>query len=385
MSAIITQYEQEYLRVGHNILNNGRWKNSRPGLRTLSSDEEQMVIDLRGNKLALLSTKQILFETFFHENIWFISGSSNVAYLKKHGISIWDDWVIPATAVFEQCENPTGQDMLTYLRCKAPEHYKLWKGYKAANNIGRPTRDIVKAFIKETTTTGLPMFPQFRLVSGEIGNGAYGPMWRRWPELRAVTPVEARDKRGYLTEVGSVGLYHDKAPNKLVGRHIDQFADAIKALRETPDSRRIIVSGWNPALLEETVLPPCHSFFQFLSYDNGPGKKRSLTLKLTQRSADFPVGTPFNAGQYSLLAHMVAHITNHDAEKLVISFNDCHIYEDQIELFKGQLQREPLYINPKIEFIGEIKELSDFKFESFRVKGYDEGSYRPNISYPVAV
>ena len=102
-------------------------------------------------------------------------------------------------------------------------------------------------------------------------------------------------------------------------------------------------------------------------------------------SADFPVGTPFNAGQYSLLAHMVAHITNHDAEKLVISFNDCHIYEDQIELMKGQLQRQPIAIDPKIEFIGDIKELSDFKFESFRVTGYGEGSHHPNICYPVAV
>ncbi len=277
-----TQYEQEYIRVGTNILNNGRWKNSRPGLRTLSSDEEQMVIDLKGNKLALLSGKQILFDTFFHENIWFISGSANVAYLKKHGISIWDDWVIPNTAVFEQTPNPTGQDMLTYLRCKVPSVYSHWKKYKADNGIGRPTREVVKAFIDQHST-GLNGYPLFRLISGNIGNGAYGPMWRRWPELRAVTPVEARDKRGYLSEVGSVGLYHDKAPNKLVGRHIDQFGDAIKALRETPDSRRIIVSGWNPALLEETVLPPCHSFFQFLSYDNGPGKKRSLTLKLTQR------------------------------------------------------------------------------------------------------
>lgn len=380
-----TQYEKEYLRVQSNILNNGRWKASRPGLRTLSSDEEQMVIDLRDNKIALLSSKQVLFETFFHENIWFISGSSNVAYLKKNGISIWDDWVIPSTAVFQQCENPTGQDMLTYLRCKVPAHYKLWKNYKADHKIGRPTRDNVKAFITETTPTGFPTFPQFKLVSGEIGNGAYGPMWRRWPELRAVTPVEARDKRGYLNEVGAVGLYHDKAPNKLVGRHIDQFADAIKALRETPDSRRIIVSAWNPALLEETVLPPCHTLLQFLSYDNGPGKKRSLTLKLLMRSSDGPVGLPFNAGQYSVLAHMVAHITNHVAEKLVITLNDAHIYEDQIELMKEQLARPTLDIDPKIEFVGDIKELNDFKFENLRVTGYDEGDYLPNISYPVAV
>ncbi len=102
-------------------------------------------------------------------------------------------------------------------------------------------------------------------------------------------------------------------------------------------------------------------------------------------SADFPVGTPFNAGQYSLLAHMVAHITDHVAEKLVISFNDCHIYEDQIDLFKMQMERTTFDINPTVSFTGDIKELNDFKFENMVVSGYSEGDYQPNISYPVAV
>ncbi len=277
------QYEKEYLRVLNNVLTNGRWKNSRPGLRTLSSDEEQMVIDLRGGVVPLLSTKQVFHESFTKETLWFISGSTNIRALKKAGVSIWDDWVVPKTAEFEPCDNATGQDMLTYLRCKVPELYKRWKGYKAEHNIGRPTRDLVKAFITACSDTAAPLFPAVKLVAGEIGNGAYGPMWRSWPEVRLLTPEDARNKRGYLQEIGNAGLYHDKIPYRVVGRHIDQLGDAIRALRETPDSRRIIVSAWNPALLEETVLPPCHSFFQFLSYDNGPGKPRSMTLKLVLR------------------------------------------------------------------------------------------------------
>lgn len=392
-----TPYEQTYLDTARNILNKGRWKNSRPGQRTLSSDTEQMVIDITGNLLPLLSTKQIFYKTFIDENLWFLSGSTNIKYLKDRGISIWDSWVSPKTAVFEPTDKPTASDILTYIRCKLDASiFKEWTKYKDDNAVGVPKLAEVQGFIEHYITAhpktkqskALDSMPKMKLVSGDIGAGAYGASWRKWPELRTVlgTAVDFVKKLG-LSEIGKAGLHScGKESYHLMGRHIDQVADAIKLLRTAPDSRRIIVSAWNPSLIQETVLPCCHSFFQFVSYDNGPDKKRSLTLHLTMRSSDVPVGLPANAMQYALLAHMFAHITNHEATKLVISFGDAHIYEDQIKLMEEvQLQREPIDIAPFVSFHPDIKEIHEFTFDRITVEGYGPGSYHPAISYPVAV
>lgn len=392
-----TAYEKTYLDTARNILEKGRWKNSRPGQRTLSTDTEQMVIDITGNLLPLLSTKQIFYNTFIHENLWFLSGSTNVKYLKDHGITIWDSWVSPKTAVFAPTDRPSASDILTYIRCKLDASiFKEWTKYKDDNAVGIPKLHEVQSFIehycnanpKSRMAKTLTAMPKMKLVSGDIGAGAYGASWRKWPEIRTVvsTAVDFVKKLG-LTEIGKAGLHaNGKESYHVMGRHIDQVAEMIKLLRTAPDSRRIIVSAWNPALIQETVLPACHCQFQVLSYDNGPDKKRSLTMKLLLRSNDFPSGNPFNIAQYALLAHMLAHITNHDATKLVVNIGDAHIYEDQIELMRNvQLQREPIDINPTVSFHPDIKEIHEFTFDRITVNGYGPGSYHPAISYPVAV
>lgn len=392
-----TPYEQTYLDTARNILEKGRWKASRPGQRTLSSDTEQMVIDISGNLLPLLSTKQIFYKTFIHETIWFLSGSTNVKYLKDHNISIWDSWVLPKTAVFEPTETPSASDILTYIRCKLDSDvFKAWTAYKDAQKAGIPKLSEVQAFIahfvalfpETKNARALNTLPKMKLISGDIGSGAYGASWRKWPEVRVVMAhtVDFVKKLG-LSEIGKAGLHsHGKESYHLMGRYIDQMAEMVKLLRKSPDSRRIIVSAWNPALIQETSLPACHCQFQVLSYDNGKGKKRQMTLKLLIRSNDFPVGNPANVMQYALLAHMLAHITNHEATKLVVNIGDAHIYEDQIELMQEvQLKRVPIDINPTVTFDKDIKELSDFTFDRITVDGYEPGSYHPAISYPVAV
>lgn len=390
-----TQYETAFLNTLRNILLNGKWKNSRPGQRTLSSDTEQLVIDISNNLLPLLTTKQIFHKLFTHEDLWFISGSTNVKYLKDNNVNIWDSWVIPKTAVFEPCDKPSASDILTYIRCKLHASvFVAWTAYKDQNKVGIPKLSEVQGFIEQYTenhpktpsTKALAAMPRVRLVSGEIGNGAYGANWRRWPELRTVLSdaVDSVKKLG-LFVIGSAGLTGTADKYHVMGRHIDQLGDVVKQLRTNPDSRRIIVSAWNPALIQETALPCCHSFFQFISYDNGPDQKRSLTLKLTMRSCDFPVGAPANMMQYAMLAHMVAHITNHNATKLVMSFGDAHIYEDQIALVHEQLAREPMDVTPTVSFDPDIKELHEFNFSRIKVSGYEAGDFHPAINYPVAV
>lgn len=379
------RYEHIYLNYLKSILTTGRRKDSRPGIATISSDEQHLVFDISDNLIPLPTTRELSFKNPKVEMLWFLSGSENVAFLKKHGVSIWDDWVIPKTAVFEPCEDPSGQEQLTYLRCKLPNVYKHWKKFKADNKIGQPTRKNVGEFLLSDYCRGIAK-PKFKLVSGEIGKGAYGPMWRRWPDLRVLAAAAANYVRGWISKIGTAGLLADpKASLTLVGRHIDQLGNAVKLLREDPNSRRIIVSAWNPSLIEETVLMPCHSFFQFISYDNGPGKPRDLTLHLYQRSADAPVGSAVNIPQYALLAHKVAHITGHRATKFILSVGDAHIYEDQIEGVKEQLTREPFDVNPQVVFTGDIKELSDFNMDNVNLTGYDEGAYYQPIKYPVAV
>lgn len=378
-------YENVYLSYLRSILETGRWKDSRPGIRTLSSDEQFLVFDISNNLIPMPTTRELSFKNPCVEMLWFLSGSKNVAFLKKNNVSIWDDWVIPRTAVFEPCEDPPGQEMLTWLRCKHPDLYKHWKKFKADNNIGQPTRKNVSEFMLTDPFRGFTR-PKFKLVSGEIGQGAYGPMWRQWPDLRALTAQMANYVRGWISKIGTAGLLHDpKGAYTLVGRHIDQLQDAVDLLRNDANSRRIIVSAWNPAFKEETVLMPCHSFYQFISYDNGPGVPRDLTLHLYQRSADAPVGSAVNIPQYALLAHMVAHITGHRATKFVLSVGDAHIYEDQIEGVKLQIERKPFDVTPQVVFEGDIKELKDFNLSNVKLAGFEEGAYHPAIKYPVAV
>jgi len=212
--------------------------------------------DISGNCLALMTTKEMFYETFIKENCWFLSGSTDVRFLKEHGVSIWDDWVIPSTARFVECDNPTGQDMLTHLRCYFPEQYAKWKPYKTERKIGQAKRNEVIAFYEHINQP----IAKLKLISGSIGDGAYGSAWRNWEDTRV---VEQKDVTSFLNRGFTVIGKMENSDSVVVRRVVDQFAEAIKLLRTSPDSRRIIVSAWNAARIDEAVLPPCHSFFQF--------------------------------------------------------------------------------------------------------------------------
>jgi thymidylate synthase len=249
-------FEEQLLGLYSNILTNGAVKEDRTNTGTVSLFGQMIEADISGNRLALLTSKEMLYDTFIKENCWFLSGSTNVGFLKQHGVSIWDDWVIPGTAIFVECDNPTGQDMLTYLRCYNPEQYAKWKPYKTENKIGQAKRAEVKAFYD---LIGQPV-ANLKLSSGSIGDGAYGSAWRNWEDTRVVFKheVHSYEQRGFeiVGKMEGTGKY-------VVRRSVDQFAEAIKLLKNSPDSRRIIVSAWNAARIDEAVLPPCHSFFQF--------------------------------------------------------------------------------------------------------------------------
>lgn len=190
---------------------------------------------------------------------------------------------------------------------------------------------------------GVSIWDEWADERGDLGP-VYGQQWRRWQ-----TPDE--------------------------GRVIDQLTEVIKAIRTTPESRRLIVSAWNPSDIPNMALPPCHCLFQFYVSD---GK---LSCQLYQRSADIFLGVPFNIASYALLTHMMAHVTGLKVGDFVHTLGDAHLYLNHIEQARLQLGRKPGPL-PQLEFINPPDELTDFRFEHIQLTGYEAA---PSISAPIAV
>ena len=189
---------------------------------------------------------------------------------------------------------------------------------------------------------GVSIWDEWADESGELGP-IYGHQWRSWP-----------------------------APD---GRRIDQIQQVLRQIKESPDSRRHIVSAWNPAEVDSMALPPCHTLFQFYVAEG------RLSCQLYQRSADIFLGVPFNIASYALLTLMVAQVTKLRPGDFVHSFGDAHLYLNHLEQADLQLGREPLPL-PQMKLNPEVTSLFDFRFEDFELQGYDP---HPPIKAPVAV
>jgi len=184
--------------------------------------------------------------------------------------------------------------------------------------------------IKYLKENGVRIWDEWADEEGNLGP-VYGSQWRSWP-----TPD---------------------------GKHIDQISQIIDQIKNTPDSRRIIVSAWNVAEIENMALPPCHAFFQFYVAD---GK---LSCQLYQRSADIFLGVPFNIASYALLTLMVAQVTGLQAGDFVHTLGDAHLYSNHMEQAKLQLSRSP-YPLPTMKINPAVKSIFDFKFEDFELLDY---------------
>ncbi|WP_026904720.1 thymidylate synthase [Pedobacter glucosidilyticus] len=263
---------KQYLDLMRHVLENGTQKHDRTGTGTISVFGYQMRFNLEEG-FPMVTTKKLHLKSIIHELIWFLSGDTNIKYLKDNGVRIWDEW--------------------------ADEN-------------------------------------------GNLGP-VYGSQWRSWP-----TPD---------------------------GRHIDQISQIINQIKNNPDSRRIIVSAWNVAEIENMALPPCHSFFQFYVAD---GK---LSCQLYQRSADIFLGVPFNIASYALLTMMVAQVCDLEPGDFVHTLGDAHLYNNHLEQTKLQLTREPRPL-PTMQINPEVKDIFSFKYEDFTLLNYDP---HPHIKAEVAV
>ena len=189
---------------------------------------------------------------------------------------------------------------------------------------------------------GVTIWDEWADENGELGP-VYGQQWRSWP-----TPD---------------------------GKAIDQIAEVIAQIRKNPDSRRLIVSAWNPADVPKMALPPCHCLFQFYV------ARGRLSCQLYQRSADVFLGVPFNIASYALLTMMVAQVTDHEPGEFIHTFGDAHLYLNHLEQARLQLQRTPRKL-PTMRLNPAVKDIFAFRYEDFALEGYDP---HPHIKAEVAV
>jgi thymidylate synthase len=189
---------------------------------------------------------------------------------------------------------------------------------------------------------GVRIWDEWADEAGELGP-VYGSQWRSWPDADGGT--------------------------------IDQITQVLDSIRDNPDSRRHIVTAWNPAEVDEMALPPCHSLFQFYVADG------RLSCQLYQRSADLFLGVPFNIASYALLTMMVAQVTDLAPGDFVHTFGDAHLYANHVDQADEQLAREP-YPLPTMHLNPEVRDLFAFRFEDFELQGY---RCHPAIKAPIAV
>jgi thymidylate synthase len=263
---------KQYLNLLEHVLESGTRKSDRTGVGTISVFGYQMRFNLEEG-FPLLTTKKLHLKSIIHELLWFITGDTNIKYLKDNGVKIWDDW---------------------------------------ADN------------------------------DGNLGP-VYGYQWRSWP---------GED-----------------------GKKIDQLLNVISSIKNSPDSRRHIVSAWNVGQIEKMALPPCHLLFQFYVADG------RLSCQLYQRSADIFLGVPFNIASYALFTMMVARVTGLKAGDFVHTLGDAHIYLNHIEQVKLQLSRDPLKL-PDMKINPDIKDILKFRYEDFTLENYVA---HPHIKGDIAV
>ncbi|MGR3370427.1 MAG: thymidylate synthase [Sagittula sp.] len=261
----------QYLDALRTVLKEGTDTTDRTGTGTRSHFGLQCRYPL-ADGFPLVTTKKLHLRSIVHELLWFLSGDTNIGYLKDNGVSIWDEW--------------------------------------ADDN-------------------------------GDLGP-VYGHQWRHWPSRKG---------------------------------EIDQIATLLDMIRNTPDSRRLIVSAWNPTDVPDMALPPCHTLWQVRI---AGGK---LHLQLYQRSADMFLGVPFNIASYALLQHMIAHVTGYEPGDFIHTMGDAHIYSNHMEQVALQLSRTPRPL-PTLRFTREVTDLFDFRYEDFAFDNYDPALA---IKAPVAV
>lgn len=315
--------EQAYLDLCAHVMKEGTVKGDRTGTGTYSVFGHQMRFNLQDG-FPLMTTKRVPFKLIASELLWFIKGDTNIRYLLENHNNIWNEWAFQSWVESEEYDGP---DMTDFGRRSQQD-----EAFKAQYD------EQMNRFKEKILSDD-----RFAEKFGDLG-AVYGKQWRDWRTSQ--------------------------------GETIDQLRAVIENIKKNPDSRRHMVTAWNPEDVPSNMaLPPCHALFQFYVAD---GK---LSCQLYQRSGDIFLGVPFNIASYALLTHLIAHECGLEVGEFVHTLGDAHIYSNHTNQIHEQLSRElrglpTLHLNPLKSSV------FDFELEDIKIEGYDP---HPSIKAPVAV
>ena len=364
--------DKQYKDLLQDILDNGSTKSDRTGTGTISVFGRQIRHKM-SEGFPLLTTKKMAWKTMVTELLWFLRGDTNIKFLVDNNCHIWD-----------------GDAYKNYLHkvIRDKDIVQYLKSY-SKDTKGVPT---IELYSKDEFIERIKNDDEFARKWGDLGP-VYGSQWRSWGKDFKQIPNETGDGVYDITTTG-----------------IDQIQNLINDLKTNPDSRRLMVTAWNPSDLPNQVLPPCHYGFQVYtrelsleerrklanhdsivispitveSWDRNNIPTRAISLMYNARSQDVPLGTPFNLASYGLLLMILAKEVNMVPDELITNMGDCHIYLNQIDGVKEQLTREPFEL-PTLSMDyreGEYdKELKGFVPDDFVLFNYQS---HPSIKIPLS-
>ena len=335
--------DRQYLDLIGDILNTGVRRGDRTGTGTISKFHKTIDVDLQDG-FPLLTAKRTWFKGVLVEFLWFLRGDTNIKYLLENGVHIWDEW--PYKEYVKFCST-----------LEEPDYEYL---------VDDPDKGCVRVMTIAEFADEILRNDKFARRFGDVGP-VYGKQWVDWNGHKEMVEVGGRHIGGSF---GGPVIKYEGRLEEVTIKGTNQIQQCIDALKNNPESRRIMVNAWNVGEISKMMLPPCHYGFQFYSEpanQYAPGRKLSLLFNM--RSVDSILGMPFDIASYGLMLTLMSHVTGHVPYRLIGSFADTHIYLNHIEGANELLGKETHQL-PTLEFNKDKTDIFDFVIDDFKLVNY---------------